>query len=297
MARPQKNTVDYFPLYCKEGKSMYYIENKYGNNGYATWIKILSQLAMSEHHYLDLSNKVQFMYLSAKCKVTDIELESIIKDLVLLGEFDAELWNESSVIFSEKFIESIKDAYEKRTNTIICKKSLLVLLDSLGVRKLPKSTPKPHKLPSQGVNNTQTILDNIKGDKTKEYKKSLLSEIIISDFPQLNKKYFESAKHWQKLFKKNLEDAGASTKQIENAKGVWIDDIRLMIETDGYSFEDFREVYDFLCKNSFWKKNILSTSKLREQMAKLKLEIKNPPVAYTKQETGRDESRFGKTSY
>jgi hypothetical protein len=131
----------------------------------------------------------------------------------------------------------------------------------------------------------------------KNYKKILLSEIIISDFPQLNEKYIASAKHWQKFFMKNLQDAGASTKQIENAKGIWIDDIRLMIETDGYSFEDFREVYDFLSKNSFWKKNILSTSKLREKMAQLKLEIKNPQSSYAKQETGRDESRFGKTSF
>lgn len=26
MARPQKNTVDYFPFYCEDGKKMYYLE-------------------------------------------------------------------------------------------------------------------------------------------------------------------------------------------------------------------------------------------------------------------------------
>lgn len=33
MARPQRNNVDYFPFFCKEGKSMFYIEQKYGNDG------------------------------------------------------------------------------------------------------------------------------------------------------------------------------------------------------------------------------------------------------------------------
>ena len=40
MARPTRNDVDYFPFMCKEGKGMYVIEEKYGNDGFATWIKI-----------------------------------------------------------------------------------------------------------------------------------------------------------------------------------------------------------------------------------------------------------------
>ena len=43
MARPERNNVDYFPFLCKEGKAMFYIEQKYGNDGYATWIKLLRQ--------------------------------------------------------------------------------------------------------------------------------------------------------------------------------------------------------------------------------------------------------------
>ena len=112
-------------------------------------------------------------------------------------------------------------------------------------------------------------------EEYKEYKKSLLSEIKISDHPQVNPVFFEIAKSFQELFKKNLTEAGASTSTISKAKGTWIDDVRLMIETDKYTVEDMRAVYVFLQNDSFWKQNILSTSTLRKQMPKLKLKIHN----------------------
>lgn len=112
-------------------------------------------------------------------------------------------------------------------------------------------------------------------EEYKEYKKSLLSEIKISDHPQVNPVFFEIAKSFQELFKNNLIEAGASTSTISKAKGTWIDDVRLMIETDKYTVEDMRAVYVFLQNDSFWKQNILSTSTLRKQMPKLKLKIHN----------------------
>lgn len=107
----------------------------------------------------------------------------------------------------------------------------------------------------------------------KQYKKLLLSEIKISDFPNLNVDYFKIALAFIELFRTNLIEAGASTRNVDRAKGTCIDDIRLIIEVDKYTIEDLREAYTFLKKDAFWKQNILSTSKLREQMDKLKLKI------------------------
>jgi hypothetical protein len=109
----------------------------------------------------------------------------------------------------------------------------------------------------------------------KEYKKSLLSEIEISDFPEINNDYFEIAKSFQLLFKNNLIEAGTATTLIDKANGKWIDDVRLMIESDKYTMDDLRAVYLFLQKDAFWKQNILSISKLREKMPQLKLKIYN----------------------
>ena len=45
MARPEKNTVEYFPFICDEGNKMFYIEETYGNDGFATFVKLCDRLA------------------------------------------------------------------------------------------------------------------------------------------------------------------------------------------------------------------------------------------------------------
>ena len=115
MARAQKNTVDYFPFLCKEGKSMFYIENKYGNDGFAAWIKILRQMATTNYHYLNLNLQEDWMFLAAKCRVSEQILLDIINDLCRLGEFDDDLWCNNKILVSGKFLENIADAYKKRS--------------------------------------------------------------------------------------------------------------------------------------------------------------------------------------
>lgn len=141
MARPERNNVDYFPFICEDGNKMFYIEETYGNDGFATFVKLLRELAKTNYHYLDLSKPTTQMFLSAKCKVSKEILLSIIKDLVDLGKFDKLLWEENSIIWCQDFIDSIQDAYIKRKNNCISYDSLLQLLIGLGLRKQIKSKP------------------------------------------------------------------------------------------------------------------------------------------------------------
>ena len=244
MARQEKNSVDYFPYICKEGKAMFYIETKYQNDGFATWIKILRQLAVTNYHYLDLSNKVDLMFLAAKCRVSETVLDSIISDLVDLGEFDKMLWVENKVIWCQKLVDSIDDAYKKRNNKCITYEGLLTLLVALGSRKLTKSSPK-------GAGNTQSIVkdsivdksivkdtkeevvfpfhsdeflsmwDNWKAYKKKEYKFSFKSE--ISEQAALNVLSKMSGGHEEKAIKIILQS-------IENG---WKGFFELKNETNG----------------------------------------------------------------
>jgi len=135
MARPNRNNVDYFPFLCKEGKSIYYIEHKYGNDGYATWIKIIRTIAITDFHFLNLKNETEIMYLSAKCKITEILLIEIITDLTNLGEFDADLWNDHRIIYSPKFIDNIQDAYDRRNTKCIDYNSLITYLKNFEIIK------------------------------------------------------------------------------------------------------------------------------------------------------------------
>ena len=138
MARPERNTVDYFPHILGEGKKMYFIEHKYGNNGYATWYKILEKLGATEYHYLNLGKEEEVMFLAAKCKVSEELLLSIITDLVKMDVFNKELW-QSKILWCDQFIQSIEDAYKKRNNKCITLEGLGILLQGLGILKLSKS--------------------------------------------------------------------------------------------------------------------------------------------------------------
>ncbi len=160
MARPESNTVSYFPFYCEEGKKMHYLEETYGNDGFATFVKLLRELAKTDNHYLDLSKKTTVMFLAAKCKVTVITLELIINDLVELGKFDKVLWSENKIIWCEDFINSIQDAYIKRKSNCMTYEGLLSLLVSFGVRKLDN-------LPLKGDINTQRKEEEIKVKKSR----------------------------------------------------------------------------------------------------------------------------------
>ena len=172
MARPERNNVDYFPFMCEDGNKMFYIEETYGNDGFATFVKLLRELAKTNYHYLDLSKPTTIMFLSAKCKVSKETLTSIIKDLVDLGKFDKMLWEENSIIWCQDFVDSIQDAYKKRNNECITFDGLVSLLISLGIRKLPKCNSKVHV-------NTQSKVEDSKVDNNKINNIPEFSEFLL----------------------------------------------------------------------------------------------------------------------
>jgi len=151
MARPERNTVDYFPFMCEDGKKMFYIEQTYGNDGFAVFVKILRELAKAEYHYLNLSENTTLLFLSAKCRVSKETLLAIINDLVTLGKFDSTLWVENTIIWCQDFIDSIQDAYKKRNNKCIDYQGLVELLCVLGIRKPDKRTLKVADKPQSKV--------------------------------------------------------------------------------------------------------------------------------------------------
>ena len=155
MARPERNNVDYFPFFCDEGKKMYYIEETYGNDGFATFVKILRELAKTEFHYLDLSKPSTMMFLAARCKVTKETLNSIILDLVNLEKFDPELWKENKVIWCQDFVDSIQDAYKRRSNKCITLEGLRVHLHGLCIHKPQKNVLKGNINPQSKVKYTK----------------------------------------------------------------------------------------------------------------------------------------------
>lgn len=114
MAREQRKDVDYFPHDCTHGRKMHIIETKYGNDGYATWFKLLEQLGKANNHYIDASDEMTLMFLTSVFKIDEEKTLSILNDLAKLGAIDKLLFDDYKVIYSQKFCDSIQDAYRKR---------------------------------------------------------------------------------------------------------------------------------------------------------------------------------------
>lgn len=161
MARQERNTVDYFPHLIGNGKKIKFIEQKYGNDGYTTWFKILESLASTDYHYLNLNDEINVMHLASNCRISEDKLFSIINDLVRLNVLSNDLWD-VKIIWSQVFIDSIKDVYKKRTNECITLPRLRLLLSDLGILKPCKSILKPCKSILQGSVNPQTKLNYTK---------------------------------------------------------------------------------------------------------------------------------------
>lgn len=167
MARQQRNDVDYFPHPVNHGKKMFYIRQKFGNDGYVIWMMLLENLGKADNHYLYLNDEIQLMYLSSEMMVDSNKLLEVIEVLVKFDEFDSELW-ESKILFNQKFNESISDAYKKRSNDIITRNQLLDLLSAKGILNESKLPRKRSKLPSKGSENTQSKVKESKVKNSKE---------------------------------------------------------------------------------------------------------------------------------
>jgi hypothetical protein len=220
MARPERNSVDYFPFLCEEGNKMFYLEETYGNDGFATFVKLLRELAKTEYHFLNLSKPSTMMYLSAKCKVQKVVLEAIINDLVDLGKFDAGLWKENNIIWCQDFIDSVQDAYKKRNNNCITFDGLLILLDSLGIRKLRKEPSKEPVNPQRKEKDSKVEDIKEKYDARKLKFSSTLEpylEVYGKDFLNDFYKYWTEPNSSGTKFRRELE----KTWDLERRLATW----------------------------------------------------------------------------
>jgi hypothetical protein len=118
MPRPRKATVDYFPHFVTSGKTMFTLESKFGNDGYAFWFKLLEILGMSEQHYIDCENPVEWEFLLAKTRLNGETANNILETLAKLDAIDRDLWQDR-IIRSRNFIANLSALYNRRTINVI----------------------------------------------------------------------------------------------------------------------------------------------------------------------------------
>jgi len=140
---------------------MGFIKKKYGLEGYAAWYQLIEQLADAEFHYLDLREETELMLLSGQLMIPETMLMNVITDLAKLNAFNKTLWENHKVIFSQKLVDEIQDAYSRRRNKCI---DLEGLCNKLGI----KCDQKPGKCTPNDGNNPQSKVKKSKVKNTKQ---------------------------------------------------------------------------------------------------------------------------------
>jgi len=217
MGRPIKNTVKYFPHSCTHGKTMFIIESKYGNNGYAFWFKLLEKLGSAENHFIDLRDEIELEYLAAETKFPAEETQNILDLLSRLNAIDRELWKHR-IIWCQKFVDNIAEAYRKRK---------LQGVPERPVFEFPAENtvflPEENQFPAEDINKlNKTILNDTKQDKTKQddtqNKNEILCAEIITAWNEIINQKVRITEKRKPHIKKRIQE----WKDIETVKSIFL---------------------------------------------------------------------------
>ena len=230
MARPKKQTVDYFPHIANSGKTIFILEQAYGNDGYAFWFKLLEILANTEKHVIDCRNPSEWKFLLAKTRVDDDIASRILDLLAELQAVDTKLW-EKRIIWCQKFVNNIEDVYKNRKQDIPQKPDISSFYECKPLSDVVSTTDNPpeQEFSAQStLKSTQSKGDKSKGDKSIVEEISIVEETIdripykdIIDYFNFkaNKKYEHTTDNHRKWIKARWNDGLKANKTVEQMLG------------------------------------------------------------------------------
>ena len=114
MARPTKKTVDYFPHFTNHGKTLFVLESKWGNDGYAFWFKLLEIIGNKDGMMIDCDDVVEWEFLQAKTRLSGDKINEILSTLANLEAINKNFWS-CRIVYSDNFVNNISDAFKRRS--------------------------------------------------------------------------------------------------------------------------------------------------------------------------------------
>jgi hypothetical protein len=183
MGRNITNTVDYFPHRVEHKKTLYILERRYGNDGYAVLFKLFELLGKSEGHFLKIEDEIEFEYLVEKMNTDRITVTEILDTLANLGKIDPDLW-QKKIIWYQSFVNGLEPLYTKRKRKLPQKPSV----GSISVPEIGKLEQIGTEIPDTSIYVPESTQSKVKESKVKESKvKESKVEHIYSDSVPLMK--------------------------------------------------------------------------------------------------------------
>ena len=122
--RPISNNVDYFPHKCKDDKELMFIQHKFKSEGYEAFYRLQQCLGDAEFHRIDLKNDLEKQMFEMGMSVSQEIVYGVIDILVGMNWLDREVYEKDNVLWSDKFMNSIRAVYINRRRHIPEKKDI-----------------------------------------------------------------------------------------------------------------------------------------------------------------------------
>lgn len=169
MARLPKIGVDYFPHYVgsRDGKTLFILKSKFGNDGYAFWYQLLEILGAQKDLSYACDKTPNWLYLTATTGVDEEKATEMLDMLAALEAIDEDLWKEDKVIWCQDFADQLDPIYRKRRQQTPSKPKLK---REIITTKAEEVTPEGHK--EHGECADSPLEDNTTPTEKKEKEKS-----------------------------------------------------------------------------------------------------------------------------
>jgi hypothetical protein len=117
MANKIKDTVDYFPFFVGDGRTLYMLKRKFGISGIGFFTEFFRFLSRTPGHYYSLQNDYDKDRFFDFIGIPETEAMPMIECLLETGKIDKGLWQAKRVLVSSDFLESLTEAYRRRSGS------------------------------------------------------------------------------------------------------------------------------------------------------------------------------------
>jgi len=202
VGRPERHDVDYFPFFAKRGRTLNILESKFGLEGIGFFTNLLRFLALTPDHYYCIKEEDDRLNFFAEIGMSDENRGiEIIETMIKTGKLDKALWENHKVLASKAFLESLKEAYKRRSNDILTIEAITAMYESGNINPVSDD-----KNPDNADTNPQSKEKKSKAKKSKsesetetpkQKRKPLREREPLNDMERVEKKYLMN---WDVLY-------------------------------------------------------------------------------------------------
>jgi len=279
MARPQKVGLDYFPVdvdMCNDDK-IYMLEVECGLEGLALFMKLLMKI-YDNGYYIKWREKDAKIFAHKNSVEVNV-INNLIKSCLSNHLFDPRLHEEEKILTSAAIQKRYFKATSRRKEVEYNPKYMLVDVSNYNNLVNVNNNPAKENLGDvSGGKSTQSKEQKRREDNKGKDKKE--KEGATPPKFDKNSKPYEYAVKLRKLILENNERQPVPDKNPKDLERwcIALDKLHRLGpkggKDAGYSWEKINKIIEWCQQDEFWWQNILSATKLREQIVKLENQMK-----------------------